>query len=88
METFYEDESLKYKGKFISGNPEGKHQIFWQNGNVKEERYYDNGRKEKTWKKYNEDGNLILTITYKDDKEYRVNGVKLNLPESDVKLIK
>ena len=55
---------------------------------MKEERYYDNGRREKTWKKYNEDGNLLLTITYKDDKEYRVNGVKLNLPESDVKLIK
>ena len=85
---FYEDGSLKYKGKFINGNPDGKHQIFWQNGNTKEERYYDNGRREKTWKKYNEDGNLILTITYKDDKEYRVNGVKLDLPESDVKLIK
>ncbi len=85
---FYEDGSLKYKGKFINGNPEERHQIFWQNGNMKEERYYNNGRREKTWKKYNEDGNLIITITYKDDKEYRVNGVKLNLPESDVKLIK
>jgi len=85
---FYEDESLKYKGKFVNGNPEGRHQIFWQSGNIKEERYYDNGRREKTWKKYNEDGNLMLTITYKDDKEYRVNGVKLDLPESDVKLIK
>lgn len=85
---YYDDESLKYKGKFVNGNPDGRHQVFWENGNMKEERYYENGYREKTWKKYNKDGYLVLTITFKDDQEYRVNGVKLKLPESEVKLIK
>jgi len=42
---FYEDGSLKYKGKFINGNPEGKQKIFCQNGNKKDETYNYNGRK-------------------------------------------
>ena len=29
-----------------------------------------------------------MTIVYRNDVEYSINGVKINLPESDVKLIK
>jgi len=62
--------------------------LYYKNGNLKEERYYSMGVKEKTWKKYDEEGNLILTISYKNDLEARVNGVKVDLPEPNVKLIK
>jgi len=31
---------------------------------------------------------LLLSITYKNDIEISINGVKIKLPESDVKLIK
>lgn len=85
---YYIDGSVKFTGNYVNGNPDGRHKLFWKNGNVKEERYYENGIREKTWKKYTKEGNLKLTITYKDDMEYRVNGVKLNLPEEKVKLIK
>jgi hypothetical protein len=46
------------------------------------------GLRQKTWKKFDEAGVPFLTITYKDDVEISINGVKINLPESDTKLIK
>ena len=46
------------------------------------------GIREKTWKKFDEEGILLLAITYKDDIEISINGVKIKLPESDTKLIK
>ena len=49
-----------------------------------EERFYQRGLKEKNWKKYDEEGNLFITITYKRDQEIRVNGEKVNLPKSSV----
>ena len=45
------------------------------------------GIKEKNWKKYDQEGNLLMTITFKDDIEARVNGVKVNLPDSPRKLV-
>ena len=56
--------------------------------NVKEERYYVVGIREKSWKKYDEIGNLKLTITYKNDEENKINGIKIDLPESKTKLIR
>ncbi len=46
------------------------------------------GIREKNWKKYDKEGNLVMTITYKNNVEQRINGVKIKLPESDVKLIR
>jgi hypothetical protein len=46
------------------------------------------GVREKTWKKYDEEGNQLLTIGYRNDVEVNINGVKIKLPESDTKLIK
>ena len=43
---------------------------------------------EKNWKKYSEEGNLIMTITYRNNVEQRINGIKIRLPESDVTLIR
>ena len=65
-----------------------QHTFYYEDGRVKEEQYYQMGIREKTWKKFDEDGNLILTIAYKNDVEVSINGVKIKLPESDTKLIK
>ena len=46
------------------------------------------GIREKNWKKYDTEGNLVMTITYKNNEELRINGVKLKLPEADIKLIR
>ena len=72
----------------MQGNADGRHRLFHENGNVKEERYYVMGIKEKNWKKYDELGNLLMTITYNNDTETRVNGVKIDLPQRDTKLIR
>jgi hypothetical protein len=53
-----------------------------------EERYFQMGIREKVWKKFDEKGNLVISIAYKNDIEITINGVKIKLPESDVKLIK
>jgi hypothetical protein len=44
--------------------------------------------REKTWKKFDEEGIPILVIAYKSDVEISINGVRIKLPESDTKLIK
>ena len=86
--SFYPDGKIKFKGNYIQGNPDGQITYYYENGRSKEEQFYRMGIRQKTWKKYNEEGIPVLTITYKDDAEVSINGVKINLPESDVKLIK
>lgn len=82
------DGNLEYKGNYLQGNPDGYHIYYWDSGKTKEEQYYKMGIKQRSWKKYDQDGVLLMTISYKDDVEKRINGVKVNLPASDVKLIK
>jgi len=35
------------------------------------------GRRDKNWKKYYENGGLFLTITYRNDQEIRINGMRI-----------
>jgi antitoxin component YwqK of YwqJK toxin-antitoxin module len=86
--SYYLNGKLKFKGDFVQGNPDGQQMFYYETGRIKEEQNYQMGIRQKTWKKFNEDGTPFLTITYKDDIETSINGVKINLPESDVKLIK
>lgn len=84
----YPNGKLRSRGDYRQGEPEGHHVLYYDNGRIKEDRYYRNGLRTKTWKKYNEDGEVILTVTYRDDVEVNINGVAVNLPESGVKRIK
>jgi len=86
--SYYANGKLKFKGNYVQGNPNGQHLYYYEDGRLKEEQFYRNGIKQKTWKKFDEEGLPVLTITYKDDVEISINGVKINLPESDTKLIK
>lgn len=86
--AYYADGSLKFKGNFVQGNPDGSQTLYYENGKVKEEQYYQMGIRERTWKKFDEEGVPVLTISYKNDVEVNINGVKIKLPESDIKLIK
>lgn len=86
--SYYSDGTLKFRGNYNQGNPDGQHLYFYENGKLKEEQNYRMGLRQKTWKKFDEEGVPYLTITYKDDVEISINGVKINLPESDTKLIK
>jgi len=86
--AYYTNGNPKSKGNYIQGNPDGEHTHYYENGKIKEQQYYRMGLKQKTWKKFDEEGNPILVITYKDDVEISINGVRIKLPESDTKLIK
>jgi antitoxin component YwqK of YwqJK toxin-antitoxin module len=86
--SYYTNEKLKFKGNFIQGNPDGQQIFYYENGKTKEEQYYQTGIRQKTWKKFNEDGIAFLVISYKDDVEISINGVRIKLPEGETKLIK
>lgn len=85
--AFYSNGKLKYQGNYIQDNPDGEHLFYYPNGQLKESNYYVMGISEKNWKKYDENGTLVLTITYKDNKEYRINGERVDFDEGDIKLI-
>jgi len=85
--SYFKDNTLQYEGNYVKGLADGKHKYYFPNGAIKEEQYYVMGSKEKVWKKYNQEGNIIITISYKNDIEKRINGVKVNLVP-DVKRIK
>jgi len=38
--------------------------------------------------KISEEGAMVLVISYKDDVEISINGVRIKLPEGDTRLIK
>jgi antitoxin component YwqK of YwqJK toxin-antitoxin module len=85
---FYDDGTLLFEGNYIQGNPDGTHKYYYPNGQLKEEQNYANGIPSKNWKRFDEEGNLIVTITYVDGKEYRINGVRIDLPDSNTKILK
>jgi antitoxin component YwqK of YwqJK toxin-antitoxin module len=86
--TYYPGDKIKSKGNFVQGNPDGTQTYYYEDGKIKEIQYYQMGVRERTWKKFDEIGNTLLTIAYKNDNEVSINGVRIKLPESDSKLIK
>jgi len=86
--SYYSNGTLRFRGNYIQGNADGQLTYYYDNGRVKEEQFYRTGIRQRTWKKYDEEGMQVMMITYKDDVEISINGVKIELPESDVKLIK
>ncbi len=84
---FFENGDVKFKGNYLQGNPDGIQIYYYPTGKIREDQYFKKGAREKMWRKYDEEGNVILAITYKNNVEYRINGVKINLPESDIKFI-
>lgn len=86
---YYANENIRiYEGNYSQGNPDGKHVYYYENGNVMEERFYNKGIRERNWKKYDPEGNVLITITYKNDQEYRINGMKIRLPTPGVTRIR
>jgi antitoxin component YwqK of YwqJK toxin-antitoxin module len=86
--NYYTGDILKFEGDYIQGNPDGKHRYYYENGILKEEQYFTMGIKEKSWKKYDRYGNLLITVTYDNNREIRINGVKVDFPDENIKLIK
>jgi antitoxin component YwqK of YwqJK toxin-antitoxin module len=86
-EHFYQDGSTKFIGNYLQGQPDGRQVYFYPDGSIEEEQYYERGIREKTWRKYDREGNVFIAISYKANNEVRINGIRVRLPESDTKVI-
>lgn len=84
---YFDDGSIHFKGNYVQGIPHGRQIYFYQDGTIREEQYYENGVREKTWRKYDRSGNTEIAITYRNNLEVRINGVRTRLPEGDIKRI-
>lgn len=79
--SIYSNGRIAEIGKYIQGQRNGKYRWYYPNGKLKLEGYYIMGRKEKKWYHYDENGQLYLTVHYRNDKEIKLNGVRINLPK-------
>ena len=68
---------LRFEGRFIEDNPQGKHVYYWENGKRKDEGEYVMGRKNGDWIHYYSDGTPFLVVTYKDGREVKYDGIRL-----------
>ncbi len=73
----------KFSGEFLQGYASGKHRYYYEDGKIMEERFYELGRKERTWRKYDTLGNIILTLSYSNDNLIKINGVKVNVEDAN-----
>ena len=78
---YHDNGAVAFDGHYIQGNAEGKHRYFYSDGNLKAEQFYNNGLREKHWKKFTELGELIITISYKNDLVYRLPGLPIDFPK-------
>lgn len=80
----YDNGNKAYQVIFHDDNPDGKYLSYWPNGKVRESGTYILGRKHGLWQKFDENGVLYLTITYRKGVEMRYEGTKIvpELPES------
>jgi len=74
---YLKENELAFKGDFIDGLPDGKHRYYHPNGNRKLIGNYEAGSKQGDWRRYNEQGVLLLTIDYDQNKDDRINGKKV-----------
>ncbi len=78
-QQFYLDGTLKYRGSYIQGFLNGKQKYYYQSGKLKEEKYYEMGLKERTWRKFDEEGNILFSASYSRDVLVKIDGVRVNL---------
>lgn len=70
-------ERLRFEGRFLNGDEDGKHTWYWENGKKMTEGFYTGGMKQNDWKFYDEAGFNYLTIFYDNDIEIKFQGVKI-----------
>ncbi len=75
--TYLSNGKLAYKGKYVEDEPDGKHVWYYDNGRKMLEGKYVMGKKQGDWKRYDRQGNVIFSITYKDGKIVKIEGRKV-----------
>lgn len=87
-ESYYTNNNqLRFSGKFVEGLPDGIHTYYYPDGKIKEQGKYVMGLKEGNWEYFNPDGTLLLTVTFRKDKELKFDGTKVKpfLPGENLK---
>ncbi|MDE7101912.1 MAG: toxin-antitoxin system YwqK family antitoxin, partial [Bacteroidales bacterium] len=66
---------LSFQGYYTGGFPDGRHQYFDEDGNLKQEGYFRQGKRVGTWIKYDRTGQPEMRIRYDNrEEETRYNG--------------
>ncbi len=75
--SYYSNGNVYFKGSFNQGIADGKHLFYFENGKVYEEQFFSSGYPVDTWRKYDEDGFLKITVQYRAGEVYKINGYKV-----------
>ena len=75
--TYLSSNQKMFSGKYLNDIPVGEHIYYYPNGVIKEIGKYENGEKEGEWKKYNNDGVLLVTYYFKRGVEFKRDGLKI-----------
>jgi antitoxin component YwqK of YwqJK toxin-antitoxin module len=70
-------EKLRFEGRFLNGDEDGKHTWFWENGKKMTEGSFIGGMKQNDWKFFDEAAFNYLTIFYENSVEIKFQGVKI-----------
>jgi|LauGreDrversion4_2_1035121.scaffolds.fasta_scaffold45623_2 antitoxin component YwqK of YwqJK toxin-antitoxin module len=72
---YVSNKQLLFTGNFITGDPVGKHVMYYENGKTMCTGNYEGGMKQGNWKYFEETGELIISIDYENDIERKWNNV-------------
>jgi antitoxin component YwqK of YwqJK toxin-antitoxin module len=70
------DKKTTFEGSYVDGLPHGRHVYYQENGKILEEGFYTMGSLNGVWKKYDEKGQLYVTVTYKNDDEIKYDNIR------------
>ncbi len=76
---FFSDETIKFSGSFVQGYKNGRHKYYFESGKLKEERFYEMGVNQKIWRKYDDEGNILLALSYSNGILIKIDGVRVNI---------
>jgi len=76
----YDGGKKYFTGRFVNGEPEGKHKWWWPNGQVKLEGRYRAGLAQGDFIHYNEQGYPVTVVKFKDGAEVQINGERIPAP--------
>ena len=74
---------IAFEGEYFDGDENGTHRYFYPDGKLREERIYRIGIRDGVWKIYDEFGTPIVSITYENGKETKLDGVKIITTSAD-----
>ncbi len=75
---YYPNGKKRFEGRYIQGNPDGKHRIFYDDGKLKEDQYWEMGLRNRTWRKFDREGTVLISTTYENDVVIKINGSRVD----------